>query len=271
MESALRPRDIQNRIRAGETPEAVAEAARSSVEKIMPYVAPVLAEREHVAQRSLRSNVRRSGGASPLGRTLGESVEAQLRSENADPSAVEWDAWRREDGRWNVTALYEAGLRTGLAEFTYDMPGNYVVLDNDDAHWLTGDHTGLLPSPADELHDARQRRLSAVTGDDLPLGDDAIELVREDPARDSEVDVVAEEPPAEPEAEPEAAIDLPVEVEQPELDFSAIDEPAPAASGVEDDADDAGEPAPPRRPVQKKKGRASVPSWDEIMFGGGDS
>ena len=28
------------------------------------------------------------------------------------------------------------------------------------------------------------------------------------------------------------------------------------------------EPAP-RRPVRKSRGRASVPSWDEIMFGGG--
>ena len=29
------------------------------------------------------------------------------------------------------------------------------------------------------------------------------------------------------------------------------------------------EAAATRRPVQKKKGRASVPSWDEIMFGSG--
>jgi hypothetical protein len=36
MESSLRPRDIQMRIRAGESPEAVAHAAGTSVEKIMP-------------------------------------------------------------------------------------------------------------------------------------------------------------------------------------------------------------------------------------------
>ena len=39
MDSALRPRDIQARIRAGETPEAVAEAAQTSVEKIMAFAA----------------------------------------------------------------------------------------------------------------------------------------------------------------------------------------------------------------------------------------
>ena len=55
----MRPRDIQARIRAGETPEAVAQAAHTTVEKIMAFAAPVLAERQHVAERAQRSSVRR--------------------------------------------------------------------------------------------------------------------------------------------------------------------------------------------------------------------
>ena len=31
------------------------------------------------------------------------------------------------------------------------------------------------------------------------------------------------------------------------------------------------EERPARRPARKGRGRASVPSWDEIMFGGGKS
>ena len=45
MTSSLRPRDIQNRIRSGESPESVAEAAGTTLEAIMPSVAPVVAER----------------------------------------------------------------------------------------------------------------------------------------------------------------------------------------------------------------------------------
>ena len=37
MESALRPRDIQARIRAGESPEDVAAAAQTTVEAIMGF------------------------------------------------------------------------------------------------------------------------------------------------------------------------------------------------------------------------------------------
>src|SRR3954469_11128608 len=59
MESALRPRDIQARIRAGESPDAVAAAARTTVDAIMGFATPVLAERAHVAQTAQKSSVRR--------------------------------------------------------------------------------------------------------------------------------------------------------------------------------------------------------------------
>ena len=90
MDSVLRPRDIQARIRAGETPEAVAAAAQTSVEKIMPYAAPVLAEREHVAQRAQRASIRRpasSGGAPAGSRTLGDAVAGHLRAQTSTPAA----------------------------------------------------------------------------------------------------------------------------------------------------------------------------------------
>ncbi|CAN5583121.1 septation protein SepH [soil metagenome] len=253
MDSTLRPRDIQARIRAGETAEAVAEAARTTVEKILPFVGPVLAERQHVAERAQRANVRRptgdSGGAT---RGLGDAVDAHLRSCNIDPSDTEWDAWRREDGRWSVSGTFAATLRSGTARFTFDMPGNYVVLENEDARWLVGESVAS-PAPArDDLQGARQRRLTAVAEDELPFGDDAIDLVQEPPA----------EPASEP-VEPRADDLPPVEPAQPEL---PVDEAEP-----EPPVEPEPEPEPqPRRPVAKKKGRASVPSWDEIMFGGSD-
>ena len=230
MESMLRPRDIQARIRSGETPEAVAEAAQTSVEKIMPFAAPVLAEREHVAERAQRSSVRRSEGAAPAGaRTLGDAVAAHLRGLNVDPESVSWDAWRREDGRWALTGEYAVSERSGAARLTFDARGNYVTLDNDDARWLVGEVVSpAVPVPTDDLQAARERRLSAVGEDQLPLGDQhALEL------GDDALDLVAEQPvEIEPEPEPTR--------EQP----------------------------PARRAVKKSRGRASVPSWDEIMFGG---
>ncbi|GAA4365935.1 septation protein SepH [Nocardioides caricicola] len=245
MDSALRPRDIQTRIRAGETPEAVAQAAATSVDKIMAFAAPVLAERQHVAQRAQRSSVRRPEGTGGA-RALGDAVGAHLRALNVDPDSVEWDAWRREDGRWPLTATYTLEGRSGRAEFLFDAPGNYVTIENDDARWLVGEAVAEAEPVADDLRQARQRRLSAVgeLDDQLPLGDDAIDLVSEQPV---EAFLDTEEP-----------TDPGVAAEEAELREEAAD----AA------AEDEHHEAPPRREVKKTRGRASVPSWDEIMFGG---
>ncbi len=261
MDSTLRPRDIQARIRAGESPEAVAQAAQTSVDRIMTYAAPVLAERQHVADRAQRSSVRGRGaesGASGGARTLGDVVAFHLRSLNVDPTTVVWDAWRREDGRWSLTGDFTTGKRSGAASFAYDSPGNFVIAENDDARWLLGEQVGKA-EPArsrDDLSSARERRRGAVAQDELPLGEDALELVHEP---DESASLGAEQP-----------IEAYLDDEPPTREQPAVREP------IADDAppESAPDPEPAvederARRAAKKKGRASVPSWDEIMFGGG--
>ncbi len=286
MDSTLRPRDIQARIRAGESPEAVASAAAMSLEKIMIFAGPVLAEREHVAQRAQKATVRRATGDGSHARTLGEAVETQLRADHVDPSSVEWDAWRREDGRWSLIAAYDAGHRQGTGTFTFDAPGNYVVLEDDDARWLVGEIPAVPASSAqpDDLQQVRSRRLAAVSPDQLPLGDDAIEMVGE-PIVEPEARAVpsiddffndADDADGADEAEDSsdeedtaiAAAVLTPEDPAPATD-TPTEQPAEPASAKTPEPPVEEEPAT-RRPVTKKKGRASVPSWDEIMFGGGD-
>ena len=81
MDSALRPRDIQARIRSGESAEEVAAAAGTSVEQIMPYASPVLAERAHVAWNAQKSSLRRgSGPASPSAAACMREASAPSRS-----------------------------------------------------------------------------------------------------------------------------------------------------------------------------------------------
>lgn len=268
MESTLRPRDIQARIRAGETPEAVAQAAQTTVERISPFVNPVLAERAHVAERAQRSSVRRRSGE-PGARTLGEAVTAQLRAHDVTPEAVAWDAWRREDGRWTLVATYEAGDRSGSGHYTYDVPGNYVVIDDDDARWLVGDVVAAepaAPAPRNDLEDARNRRRAVADDSNQPaLGDDALALV-DAPAEEADTVDLTETARSARDA---GRSDDPALAPTPEpLAESAPASPTPAAESdtpMEKPASE--EPAAPRR-TSRRKGRASVPSWDEIMFGG---
>ncbi len=279
MESALRPRDIQARIRAGESAEDVAAAAQTTVEAIMPFAAPVLAERAHVAQTALKCSIRRATTeASPVARTLDEASRQYLTALSVRADDVEWDAWRRDDGRWSLVAEYIAGDDVHRAEFCYDQPGRYVLAENDQARLLTGETATTV------AEEPTGRRLSAVPsvsfGDELPLGDDAIELVREVPAADPEPSTYAE-PTSEPttdltetvhavrEADVQGSFDD-LAADHADADWIASTVPPPSEQHHP-------EPTVPDEPVAeeetpaKKKGRSSVPSWDEIMFGGGKS
>ncbi|MDQ3629173.1 MAG: septation protein SepH, partial [Actinomycetota bacterium] len=136
MDSSLRPRDIQARIRAGASPEEVADVAAVPVDKIMGYAVPVLAEREYVAERARAATVRRKHREGPT-RQLGDAVTEQLRARGADPAEAGWDSWRRDDGRW-VVAISPAGSdETG--RYVFDVPGRFVVADDDVARALIAD------------------------------------------------------------------------------------------------------------------------------------
>ena len=214
----------------------------------------VLAEREHVTQRAQRASLRRSAGtASAASRTLGDAIGSHLRGQNVDPGGVDWDAWRREDGRWTLTATFQAGAHEGQAAFTFDAPGNYVSADDEEARWLVGDgpaesaEEGAPASSTDDLSAARRRRLAAVPPDELPLGEDAIDLVSEDPVEPAVPDSLGSEAPVEAYLDDEPAAD------------DTEPEPEPETDGATDESlDDSRDDEPAGRPA-KRKGRASVP------------
>jgi hypothetical protein len=314
MDSVLRPRDIQARIRSGESPETVAAAAQTSVDKIMGFATPVLAERSYVAEQALKASVRRRAGDGPVGH-LAEAVAERLRSRDIDPDAVEWDSWRREDGRWTVAADYLSGDSARHAEFVYDTHGRYVVADDEESRWLVGErsaHHGPQPRPSSTAAPSASapRRPLAPVDEQLPLGEDAIELVTGQPprpltepveeptvdltetasnvrafeprvAREAPTDAdwiatqASERPEPAPEPEPQAGPQpAPESAPELELEPEPVDElfsvPPEAVSEPEPEPEREPEPEP-RKPGAAKKAargrRASVPSWDEIMFG----
>src|SRR5262245_54379388 len=126
MDLSLRPRDIQARIRAGESAEQVAATAKIPLDRVRRYEGPVLAEREHMAWQARRSAVRSSASAEGPPGLLGDLVERRLRELGGDPEAATWDSWRREDGRWQIRVGYQLADAAKHANFVFD-PGRRVV------------------------------------------------------------------------------------------------------------------------------------------------
>jgi hypothetical protein len=147
------------------------------------------------------------------------------------------------------------------------------VAEDDEARWLVGEQsTSKGPQPRTTTG---PRRLAAVGKDDdeLPLGEDAIGLVSEAPTEEPTEDLTATAAAVRGTGDADwiatQASDRPAPVELgSESDPDVADaEPEPVAPPVAEESDQACDETPRR--TAKKKSRASVPSWDEIMFGGG--
>jgi DUF3071 family protein len=228
VESPLRPKEIQDRIRAGETAEEIADAAGVPIERVRRFEGPVLAERAYRAEEAQRATVRQPGDSGP-GRTLGDLVAEGLRASGVDPADAEWDSRKRADGGWQVTLAFSSGSRPHLAEWVYDPHRRHVAPADDTATRLCLPDAEL-PLPAPGPRPAR----ATVT----PIGS------RLGPAADTDQGRQAERARV-----PAPGHGRPADQE----------ESAPAAAAPRE--------RPVRKAASGRSRRSSVPSWDEIMFG----
>ncbi len=139
VESHLRPRDIQARIRSGASAEEVAQMAGIPVERVRRFEGPVLAERAFMAERARKTPVRRQGEST--GPQLGEAVAERLLLRGAEKETVLWDSWRRDDGTWEVLLVYRVAGEPHSASWTYDPPRRLVQAVDDEARSLIGETT----------------------------------------------------------------------------------------------------------------------------------
>ncbi|MFJ5559495.1 septation protein SepH [Streptomyces sp. NPDC093250] len=287
VESHLRPRDIQARIRAGATAEEVAQMAGIPVDRVRRFEGPVLAERAFMAERARKTPVRRPGENS--GPPLGEAVQERLLLRGAEKDTVQWDSWRRDDGTWEVLLVYRVAGEPHSASWTYDPPRRLVQAVDDEARSLIGESDDLAapePSfpfvpriarlPRDRPGDRERPSLPAQASE--PEEESLTAAASGE--RDSLTSLLEAVPSFRgdlvvPERAPEPA------AEEPESEPEAEEPPAPAASAGSAYADvlmprsvgshrdrligstDRQAEADGVRPGR----RAAVPSWDEIVFG----
>ncbi|MBC6458790.1 septation protein SepH [Actinomadura sp. HBU206391] len=166
VESPLRPKEIQARIRAGETADEIAESAGIPVERVRWFEGPVLQEREYMAQQAQRVAVRRPG-ESTSGPPLGEMVEERLSRRGIDLEDVEWDSWKCEDSTWRVRLSFFDDGRPYTAEWGFDPRRRHVSPHDEEAAQLS---SLLLEEPvADTVTPLMPRRPAMKVVSD-PLG-----------------------------------------------------------------------------------------------------
>ncbi|MFV2197553.1 septation protein SepH [Nocardiopsis sp. LOL_012] len=338
VENPLRPKEIQARIRSGETAEGISEISGIPIERVRWFEGPVLQEREYIAQQAQNATVRAQGDAVP-GATLEELVAKRIGGHQLESGDASWDSWKREDRTWQVRLAFVHSGEERVAHWLYEPRHNSVTPSDEEAARFSAPAS---PPPPVTLPEATvtplpPRRPEAPverpyadypTGPERPVGPAAprnpppatpldeplrpLSARRSDPAP-AVPPVPEERPPSRPRAPREAEHSEPAATTAPESEGAArrppedtapaaaprrpgpetapppAEPPAPARPArrrrVGIDLGDTGMghrevPEPPRpaaapggaaeRTAPKRKGRgrrASVPSWDEIMFG----
>jgi hypothetical protein len=234
-------RDMQRRLRAGETMDAIARDGNISVDKVERFAGPILQERLFIIDQVHSLTPRREGkdsGREAL--TFLDILNSKLSPRGVDTDALDWNTWRLDDGTWTIELHYPNRDGMGAAQFSYDTHRRTITPLDDNAAWMMGEdapirriEAGLIYS--DPTHPSRtSERVEArepIRIDSAPIRSIA-----------SSLDDLPDNDPTDEELEAE------ISRETPRL-VSIRETPAP---GDKQDGITA---------------RAKVPSWDEIMFG----
>ncbi|MCV2489637.1 septation protein SepH [Geodermatophilus sp. YIM 151500] len=243
----LPPRVIQARIRSGRTPEQVAAESGTSVERIMRFAHPVLQERARVAEQARSARVRLSESTPTV--ALEQFMSDRLRLLGTDVDDVTWDAYRSDDGSWQVTGAWRAGESAGTACWTLDVQAR-TVTPSDAATMDFAEGTRLVRVVPDVPHGPGPagRGMSVLreaSEPAAPTGPDSDDPAEHDAGAgtapgDTAPDAAAPRPPADP-YDP-AYLD-----ELAEHDTVVL-----GRGGQEPDDDDP---------------RVRIPAWEDIVFG----
>lgn len=249
----LRPREIQDRIRHGASPEDVAADAGVPLSRIEGFAVPVLLERATAAELARDAHPALPDG--PALDTLADRVGSALDRRGIDPDLVTWDAWRDRSGGWVVRTSWPAGLSDDASatwSFVPDSHGGAAHALDDEAH-------GIL----DPTRVASLRTVPAAPP--LPPGPPPVRAVPapvELPSA-SEPAATEPEPAARPAAEPARA------PEPPRRDAPTPLQVADAHRAEESDDDEGFLQHPPAEPERRPSRRQhpAMPSWEDVLLG----
>ncbi|HEY0396776.1 MAG TPA: septation protein SepH, partial [Acidimicrobiia bacterium] len=148
----LSPREIQQRLRAGESITALARSSGTDEAWIRRFAAPVLAEQAKVIEQA-RTLTLTKRGVGPSGATLGPSVAANVIDRGVPLTLPDldagWGAYQRPEGGWHVTFTFPLRGRRQTAEWELDVAAGDLTARNKLASELGWREPGKrLPQPA---------------------------------------------------------------------------------------------------------------------------
>jgi hypothetical protein len=129
-------KEIQRRLRAGETMDAIARDGHISVEKVERFAGPILQERVYILDQAFSVVLRKESARDQ--ETFEDVVISRLAPMGVDSDSLSWNTWRIDDGTWTIDLSYPNRDGHGSATWNFDLNRRSITATNENARWMLG-------------------------------------------------------------------------------------------------------------------------------------
>lgn len=127
----ISPREVQDRVRAGDTAEEVAAETGADLAYVTRFASQVLAECQQVISAAAACEVTHEGQLL----SFEQAVSKRLRILGVDVDTVDWHALKAGH-EWSVVLSYETAKEATEAWFDYSLARKLITPANEEALWL---------------------------------------------------------------------------------------------------------------------------------------
>jgi hypothetical protein len=290
----ISPREIQEEIRVGRTIEEVIAASGAPEDYVRKFAQPVLDELNHAVLNALTVRLEIAGDRfnEPTAREFGEIIKSRLAASGA--GIERWSAMKAPDNGFFIYCEFEIDGETKKATWSYDPKRLALGPENETAIALSSherigtkpprlrpvatEPTGVTQSLGETVDLAASMPASApplLVSESEPIEPaisetaDLLDALRKKRNARESVEELEPHPPTEGLRIVELA---PEDIYADQTEFEAQEEPV--LEVVPDpvlpnqvEPEPTPSPISNQQPASPKRGRASIPSWDEIVFG----
>jgi hypothetical protein len=140
-------KEIQRRLRAGESFEQIAREGQTTVDKVERFSGPIMQEREYILSNARSLIMRKDAHRTDL--TFGDVVLAKLAPRGVDIDQISWNTWRLADGTWHIELHYPNRDGNGIATWNFDLSRRALDASDDNGAWLIDEEAPTrTPAPA---------------------------------------------------------------------------------------------------------------------------
>ncbi len=143
-------KEIQRRLRAGESFEQVAREGQITVEKVERFSGPIMQEREYILDRARELVMRKDAYRSDL--TFSDVVQAKLSPRGVDTDQISWNTWRLPDGIWHIELHFPNRDGSGVATWNFDMARRALEATDGNGAWLLDEELAPRPTATAIIH-----------------------------------------------------------------------------------------------------------------------